>query len=203
MMNIVKTFATTLTVLICIAPTTLAQASSASADEKEIAAYRLTAESLTKIKRAMRLSAEAEARSPKVQAQIKLQSAVDSLRKKDELSDAEQARLEKLEEQLAKAEEEDDLLADAEESLSQLAKRISEFKPLADALRQVGMTPREFGVWTMAYLEAAMAMSMKQSGMAKDIPKDVNLANVKFVEVHIAEIKAMQEEYERVSKKRP
>lgn len=200
-MNLVKTFATTLTVLACIAPTTLAQASSEAADEKEIAAYRLTTESLTKLKKVVRLAAEAEAKSPKVQVQIKLQAAVDSLRKKDELSDAEQARLEKLEQQLAKAEEEDDLLAD--ESLSQMAKKISEYKPIADALRQAGMTPREFAVWTMAYAEAAMAVSLKQAGMTKDIPKDVNLANVKFVEDHMAEITAMQQEYERITKKRP
>lgn len=201
MMNIVKTFAITLTVLACIAPATLAQASSESADEKEIAAYRLTTGSLTKIKKAMRLAAEAEAKSPKMQVQIKLQSAVDSLRKKDELSEAEQARLDKLEQQLAKAEEEDDFLAD--ESLSQMAKKISEYKPIADALRQAGMTPREFAVWTMAYAEAAMAVGLKQAGMTKDIPKDVNLTNVKFVEDHMEEIKAMQQEYERISKKRP
>jgi hypothetical protein len=88
-------------------------------------------------------------------------------------------------------------------SISEMAKKASEIKPFADALRQAGMTPREYAIWTMAYLEAAMVVSLKQSGMTKEIPKDANLANAKFVEDHMADLQAIQKEFEQIKKRDP
>lgn len=166
MQTIVRTLVSALTLLACTGSVLPAQ-DSKSADAKEIAAYRLTAESWTKIQKAMRTVIDAAKRDPKVHAELT----------KDDESEA---------------------VGDM--SISQFAKKTSELKPLADALRQVGMTPREYAVWMMAFLEAATVVSLKQAGMANEAPKNVNPANVKFVEDHMAEMAAIQQEFERIRK---
>jgi hypothetical protein len=144
----------------------LAAQESLSADEKEVAAYRFTAENWGKLQKAMRAVIDAAKRDPGVRAQL--------------------------------ARDDDEDLADM--TIAQMARQASGIRPFADALRQAGMTPREYAVWTMAYLEAAMVVMSKKMGMANEIPKNANLANVKFVEEHMAEIEAIQKEFERLTK---
>jgi hypothetical protein len=170
MQTIARKLVTAFTLLASASATLSAQEVTA-AEEKEIAAYRLTTENWTKLHRAMRAVIDAAKRDPKIR------------------------------EQLMKDDEDSETLDDM--TISQLAKKASEIKPFADALRQAGMTTREYAIWTMAYLEAAMVVSMKQTGMTRDIPKDANLANAKFVEDHMADILAIQKEFERLTKKDP
>ena len=169
MQTIARKLVTALTFLTSAGVTLSAQEMTA-AEEKEVAAYRLTTENWTKLQRAMRAVIDAAKRDPKVR---------ELLNKDDDSEDM------------------DDM------SISQMAKKTSEIKPFADALRQAGMTPREYAIWTMAYLEAAMVVSLKQSGMTKEIPKDANLANAKFVEDHMADLQAIQKEFEQIKKRDP
>ena len=50
----------------------------------------------------------------------------------------------------------------------------------------------------MALVQASIAAGFKKSGMLKELPAGVNPENVKFVEEHEAELRAMQEKLNKL-----
>ena len=68
------------------------------ADAKEIAAYRLTSASLTKVMNVNRGLMTAMSQDPKVQEAMKIGKEIEALEKKDELTEADEKRLELLRE---------------------------------------------------------------------------------------------------------
>ena len=176
------------TLLACAVAPVVAQQS--AADRKEIATYRLTPEGLRKYDAvADHLVAWVKA-SPEAQAAIRLGASVDSLRKKDELTDAEQARLEKLEEQLAKLDESTEQDGDDNDTIAGMTAGLVKQKPVADALRKAGFAPREFVLFSMAMFQASAFAQMKQQGMSKHIPKDANVEHIRFAEQNAAAFQA-------------
>jgi hypothetical protein len=77
---------------------------------------------------------------------------------------------------------------------------IRKFPPMANGLRKAGMSPREYATFMLAMVQASMVAGFRKSGMIKELPPEVNPENVKFVEEHEAELKAMQAEWEKLSK---
>ena len=73
-----------------------AGAQTLTADEKELASYTLTMPTVKKVMSAMMLMAQEEAKDPKVQEKKKLEAQIDALQAKDELTEAQQAELDKL-----------------------------------------------------------------------------------------------------------
>jgi hypothetical protein len=171
------------------------------ADTKELAAYRLSMETLEKVRVAMRVTAEEAKKDPKIQAMMKLDAEIDALEKKDEPTEAESARLEKLREQREAMEDADADLGDAQ-TLSEMEARIRAFKPMAAGLARAGLSPRDFAKFTLAFFQAGMVAAMRKSGVTKEIPPGVSAENVKFIETHEAELKAIQEEFDRLGKGR-
>lgn len=172
----------------------------ASADAKELFAYRLTMETVTKVQAATR-SMIAELRSdPGFQKQLKVEAEIEALRKKDELTEAEDARLAALEEEKEKLEEASELNLGSATSLDEMEASVKKSPIVTGALKQAGLSPREYGTFIMAMIQASMMAGFKKAGMIKELPKDVNPDNVKFVEEHEAELKAMQAEFEALSK---
>jgi hypothetical protein len=53
----------------------------------------------------------------------------------------------------------------------------------------------------LSMMQAGMVAGFKKAGMLKEIPKDVSPENVKFMEEHEAQLKALQQEMEAASKK--
>jgi len=178
-----------------------AQKSSSDADTREIENYRLTAQTLGKLKIAMQSLADQAKSDPKVQAHMKLQAEVDSLGKLDELTDAQQARLEKLQEQLENEDNEKDGPDLSNASLAETAAAIEKQPMAAAALRKSGLTAREYLVASMALFQASAFAEMKKSGMIKELPKEANAANVAFVQEHAAELAAMQQLMQQMNKK--
>lgn len=174
-----------------------AQSTTSDADVREIQNYRLTLATLRKVEVVTNeLSAWAKT-NPEAQAHVRLQAAIDSLSKKDELTEAEQARLEKLEEQRDKAESEE---KDADDmDFTQMAAEIQKWKPAADALRKAEITAREYLVFNFALLEAWMYALLRKQGTSTEIPKDVNRENLKFVEQNYALIEAMNKRMEQAN----
>ena len=108
MIRAMRAVATMLGLLALCATSAAAQDRSA-ADLKEIRAYRLTTASLDRFEKLVDAMMEFTRKDASFQANIRLQAEVDSLRGKPELSESEQARLEKLERQLEHEEDDDEL----------------------------------------------------------------------------------------------
>ncbi len=196
MPTLIRTLAIAFTLCAAAAPRLAGQYEN-DPDMKEIAAYRLTMETVRKFETAMRYFEAEMMKDPRVQAQVKLQGEVDALKKKEELTDAEQARLEQLEQQLDASES--SLSMGKANTLSEMATEAAKTPALATALRRAGLTPREYAVFTLAYMQAMMYHGMKKAGYAKTLPKGMNPANAAFAEQHEAELTAMSE---RMSKEK-
>lgn len=178
------------------------------ADSKELASYRLTMETTKKFYALMRAIMQEVASDPKAQALRKTKAEIDALSKKDELTDAESERLEKLQ---AQAEQEEDALEHANaginmnqaQSLNEMEAAIKANPRFLAAVTKAGLTPREYSKYALASLMAGMVAGFQKSGMLKQLPpdlKEVNPENVKFILDHEAELTAMQKEMEKQSK---
>jgi Skp family chaperone for outer membrane proteins len=191
---------------------------SASADEKELAAYTLTLPTLKKVMSATRSTAELASQDPRYQQMAKMNLEIDAveaelekLQAKDQLTTAEQARADALQEQLGTLEDrktqlEEKLSAENPqgnpESLAEMEQRIRSFAPMARALEREGLTPREYSKFLFAMMQASMVFGLSQGKVdyAK-LPPGVNPANVKFVAEHKTELEAMQKEFEQLEQK--
>jgi hypothetical protein len=200
MLKFARMLTTAVSTLTCLAPGISAQ-QRAGADEKEIEAYRLTLPALKKYEAvADHLAAWAKT-NPEVQAHIRLQASIDSLSKKEELTEAEEARLEKLREQLEKIEASNEpQKMDDDMDIADVVAEITKHKPMVDALQKAGISAREYVVFSFALLEAGMYAAMKQQGMINDIPKDANAANIRFVEQNGPALQAAGAKMDKVSK---
>jgi hypothetical protein len=122
------------------------------------------------------------------------------LQKVKDMSPAEREALEKSQESSS----------DANANLDDMVRNIERSPVYRDALRQAGLSPREYIMVTMAMFQAGMAASVVKM-RPKDDPDSlaremkVNPENLKFMQQHEAEItqkqKAMEEEAKRLGVK--
>lgn len=179
-----------------------------AADSKELASYQLTMETTKRVYAMMRAVAEEMASDPRAQSLQKTKAEIEALSKKDELTDAESRRLEKLE---AQAEQQEDALQQATaglnlddaRSLNEMEAAIKANRSLMAGLNKAGLTPRDYSKYMLASLMAGMVAGFQKSGMLNEMPKDlkeVNPANVKFMLEHEAELAALQKEMEKLGK---
>ena len=179
-----------------------------AADSKELASYRLTMETTKKVYGLMRSMAQEMAKDPKVQALKKTQAEIEALSKKDELTDAESARLEKL---TLQAEQQEEALEQGSgalnlgnaQNLNEMEAGFKAHPQMVAALAKAGLTPREYSKYFLASLMAGMVAGFQKSGLLKELPKElkeVNPENVKFMVEHEAELAAMQKEMAALDK---
>ena len=196
---------------VIVAVITAVSASSAlaqtlSADEKELASYRLTMPTVRKVMAALQSLAEEAARDPKAQEMAKLKAEIKTLTDKDELTDAENAQLEKLQERVQKLEDEDDSNDAASlnnaHTLADLEAHVKSNPMWMRALTREGLTAREYARATMALLQAGLVEGFSQgkADLTK-LPPGVNPDNVRFVRENKAELEAMQKTMAGKSKK--
>ncbi len=179
------------------------------ADSKELASYRLNMETVKKVHGAMRSVMTEMRKDPKYQALMKLEAEIEALQKKDELTDAESERLEKLVEQREAQQEAFDQeqskginLANAK-TLSEMEAQIKGHPQAMRALNEVDLSPREFSKFMMVMLMSSMVAGFQKSGMLKELPKELNEIhpdNIKFVLDNQAALEAMQKELQELSK---
>ena len=194
-------FATALLVA-CLVPSALwAQGSKLDdADAKELASYRLTMDTVNKVAAATRAMMTELKQDPQFQKLQKIEAELEALNKKEEPTDADVQRMEALAAEKEKLEEAHDLNLGSANSLDEMEAQISKTPVMARSLQKAGLTPREYSKFMMAMVQAAFAAGFKKAGMLKELPAGVNPENVKFVEEHEAELKAMQEEFEKMGK---
>ena len=181
-------------VLLCLPATTQAQMPGADhPDAKELAAYKITVPTLNKIVQATRNLVEAIKSDPRYLKEQSLEAEIKKLREKEEPSEADLAKLEKLQADLDELEEGVFGANDAK-TLSDMAARIQKEPIMAKALASAGLDAREYAKFTLAYFQAAMVAGMMKAGLVKEVPKEMaaslNMDNVKFVQEHEAELAA-------------
>jgi len=177
-------------------------------DSKELASYRLTMETTTKVMTAMRSLFQEAARDPQFQALQKAKNELETLSKKDELSDAESERVEKLRAQIEQQEEAlqrtmGGMNMNNAQNLNDMEAAIKSNPRFMAALNAAGLAPREYSKYMLASMMAGMVAGFQKSGMLKELPanlKEVHPDNVKFIIDHEAELTAMQKEMEKLGK---
>ena len=167
-------------------------------DYKEIVAYRLTMPTVQKMGQATRNMAEAIKNDPRFKRQQAVEAELKKIAAKDDLTDADQARIEKLEKELEELENSSGLSSENTKTLSDMANAIKKEPAIAKALADAGVDAREYAKFMLAYFQAAMVHGMMKSGLVKEVPKDlaasVNMENVKFVAEHEKEFEAFGKE---------
>jgi hypothetical protein len=178
--------------------TVFAQSRTLSADEKELAAYTLTMANVKKVAAALQLMMAEMEKDPKVREAKKIDADIKALEKKDELTDAESAQLDKLRERKDALEEE---VKDSQwgtsgggnQSLDDMEASIKRHPAAAGILASQGLSPREYAKTIMALLQAAMAEGFSQGklDLAK-LPPGINPENIKFVRENKAALDEIQ-----------
>ena len=100
------------------------------------------------------------------------------------------------------APKDDDSVGDAK-TLSDMEKKINAVPVMATALKQEGMSARDYAKFTMAMMQASFALIGKQmsakTGKPFQLPAEINPANVTFVEQHQADLKKLEESYQQMN----
>lgn len=178
-----------------------AAAQTPSADEKALAAYKLTMPNVKKLMAVMQSFADEAARDPKVQEMARLKKQIEPLLAKDELTAAEQALQDKLQEGIDALEREadekdakdDGSPANNAKSLAEMEAAVKKHPAAMSALAREGLSPRDYALTTMALLQASMIEGFSQGKVdTKNLPPGVNPENILFVREHKAELESMQ-----------
>jgi hypothetical protein len=177
----------------------LAQAAK-DADAQEIASYRLSMDTVNKVAAATRVMIVELKKDPRFQEAAKVDAEITAIEKKDEATEADDARLEKLrmrKDELGEAMK--GLSMNNAASLSDMEAQIRQVPPLMNGLREAGLAPRDYAKFMLAALQAGMVAGLKKQGVLKEVPKEVSPENVKFIEDHEAELQALQKEWAALS----
>jgi hypothetical protein len=123
-----------------------------------------------------------------------LRAEIEKLREKDDMTEADEARLEKLEEEMNQAKGIDSSNDDNPQTLSQMAAAINDVPAARAALAGAGLDAREYTKFSLTAMQAGMIAGMMKAGILKEVPKElaatVNMENVKFMQEHEAEVEA-------------
>ena len=181
-----------------------ADAQTLSADEKELAAYTLTMPTVRKVAAAMRAFSEAAAQDPKVKELAKIREDIKALEAKDELTEADEKKLEELRTRETALDEEIDRETGpgSAQTIDEMVARINKLPAASAALAKAGLTAREFSKCTLALFQAAMVKGFSQGkvDMAK-LPPGINPANIAFVQEHEQELLELQKEMQGITRK--
>jgi hypothetical protein len=183
-------------VLLLLTPSVPAVAQTLTADQKELASYTLTMPNVRKAAAAVQRFQQIAAKHPKVLEAAKVQAEIDLLEQKGTRTEAEEARLEKLQARAEALDEEIDreVGMNARGSIDEIVARIEREPEARAALAKEGLTPRDFARTLLSLLQAAMIKGFspgRKVDLAK-LPPGVNPANIKFVDEHEAELKKLQ-----------
>ena len=161
-------------------------------DVQELRAYRLTMPKVRQMAAATLAYAQAQSRDPRAQARRQREKELTALEAKSaaRLTEAEQKRLEELRAKLEAEDAEAARNGDDQEpkTLGDMARRIDREPDLANAIRSVGLTTREYSLLTLSFFNAMFAHGMKKAGTIKELPSDILPENIAFIQSNEAEL---------------
>ena len=199
-MKIRSLFAALATIAVASIPLPLAaQGDANDRDAAEMKAYRLTMDGIRKMAAAGEAMVKAMESDPRYKAEQSLKKEIEVLEKKDELSAAEEKKLEELRAKLDELDAKDDRDSgdNNSQTLDDMVRRIESIPELAKAIRGAGLTPREYSLMSMVTLQAVMVNGFLKAAGNKAVPKElaatVNEDNIKFVAANEAEITRLME----------
>lgn len=173
-----------------------AAAQTLSGDEKELASYRLTMPTVKKVAAVTRALAEIEQKDPAVQELTKVRAELKVLQAKEEMTEAEGERIEKLterEEQLEAQIDSRDRNAGPNDTLDDMVARLQKEPAAMAVLAREGLAPREYAKCLLALLQVALVEGFSE-GKAEltKLPPGINPENVKFVRENKAVLEDMK-----------
>jgi hypothetical protein len=174
----------------------VAQNAQVDADMRELQSYRLSMAKIRQMNDAYMAFFKSLQSDPKFVALQKAREELRALENKEELTAADERRIEQLEKQVEDAEEVVSPSAGEQQTLADMARTIESQPRFAEAVKRAGLTPREFAKIQISLMQAMFAHGFKKSGAVKELPKEVPAENVKFVEEHEAELTAMAKQWE-------
>lgn len=177
-------FAFVLVSLLAIPAAALAQL---KGDALEIRNYRLTMDKVRAFSRVYEKVGEQMAKDPKRRELAAKEKQLEALMAKEEPTEADDRRMEKLQQEIEALEHALDGDDDSG-SLADIARSIERNPVMASAVRSAGFKPREFAVLQLALVQAIFAHGLQKSGHLKELPKEVSPENVRFVAQHEAEL---------------
>lgn len=176
-----------------VAAVSAQQASSPELDE--LRAYRLTLPKVQQMVQASLAYGKALANDPKAKTRRDLERRLDALDQRDPktLTDADRKQIEDLEKQLDAL---DGGNADdpSPASLDGITRRVDRDPRLAAAIRNAGLTPREYAIVTLTLYQATVLHNWKKAGKLKDVPPEVSAENIAFVEANETELTRLMEQ---------
>jgi len=137
-----------------------------------------------------------------------LKQEIETLEKKDELTAAEEKRLEDLRTKLEEQEEKNDRESgdNNAQTLDDMARRIESVPEMGKAIRSAGLTPREYSLISLVTMQSMMVHGFQKAAGGKELPKEVAGTvledNIKFVAANEAEIMRLLEKL-KASEKKP
>lgn len=180
--------------IVVLAAPSAALAKGDDGDVAEIRQFRLSMQKVNALVAVYEAVGAEQQNDPKQRALKARRAELESLRGKEEWTDADERRIEQLEREVEEAEEAQDAelgFMEGDASLSDMARRIERSPVVSRAVRSAGLTPREFAVAHAAFFQASMAHGFQKAGALKQLPKEVSPENVRFVAQHEAEINAI------------
>jgi len=194
-----------LALALAFASVATAAAQTLTADEKELSTYRLTMATVKKVMAATEGMLQEMSTDPKYQEQQKLKAQIKALEAKEELTEAQEAELEKLLKRAEALEEEMDRLQEASgltnpKSLNEMAAAIEKQPAAVRALAAQGLTSREYSRTMLALLQASLAEGFLQGQDLSKLPPSINPENVKFVRENKEALAAMQASLKKFEK---
>jgi len=185
-----------------------AQGGAGSKDAAEIKAYRLTMDGIRKMAAAGEAMMKAIEADPRYKAEQALKQEIETLEKKDELTAAEEKRLEDLRTKLEEQGEKNDRESgdNNAQTLDDMARRIESVPEMGKAIRSAGLTPREYSLISLVTMQSMMVHGFQKAAGGKELPKEVAGTvledNIKFVAANEAEIMRLLEKL-KASEKKP
>jgi len=201
-MHPIRAVLVTLSALIVLLPSALAAQGGAAADLKEIQAYQLTVPALKQVMVATRNLIVAMETDPRYQRITKLEAELKRLEDKDQPTAVESERIEKIVTEMESIRSSVNIMGN-DKSLSEIEAAAAKEPLVANAFKAAGISARDYAKFIGAFFQAATLQGMQKSGAIKEIPKDVNPANLKFVEEHAAEFEAFMKELETFDRRLP
>jgi hypothetical protein len=185
-------------VTLAAAPGADVAAQTLTADQKELASYRLTMPTVRKVAAVTRTFMDDAARDPRVIESNKLRSRLDGLKAKATRTEAEDAEMKALVDRIMALEEEIDSVEDlqrGDQSLAEMEARVKKRPAVMRALAREGLTPREYVRCLMALFKAAIVEGFSQ-GKANlaALPPGVSPDHIRFIRDNKAELDALQKE---------
>lgn len=179
-----------------------AQGNSANADLAEISAYKLSLPVMKQVAAATRALIAGAKNDPRFQRIEKMKAELETMAGKEEPSAAEQEKMLKMGEEIEALEQSANLFS-GNKSLNEIDAAAKRDPLLSGALQSAGISAREYAKFIGALLQAAMIHGFQKAGTIKELPKEANLDNIKFVEQHASELEAFMKEMQAMDKKQP